>query len=230
MKSVCRRVLMLLLLLCVSCASAAGPFTFSDERFQGIFTTDNLNAIIEEYSLYDGWYWTTPADVLQTYHGVPECPGWTDTAVNQHELKGFLEGWYGCRWGTDRVPHAMPNAGGFGECFGFAQFLGYLLSGDVNPSRDWDFFYSLEKAGGFRVGDIVRVEYRANKKRYRHSAMVYAVNGDEILFLQVSSTRFNLLSVGRGFSDGNYTDETDPEIIGSIPSIKISRSSLNNQQ
>lgn len=226
MKAASCLLLTILLLFCIADASAAS-FSFSDDRFRGEFTTENLDAIIEEYELYDGWYWTTQADVLQTYHGVPDCPGWTDTAVNIHELKGWEKGWYGCRWGMDRVPAAMPNAGGYGECFGFAHFIGYLLSGDVNPSKDWDFFYSVEAAGGFRVGDIVRVEYRANKKRYRHSAVVYAVNGDEILFLQISSTRFNLISVGTGFTDGNHIDERNPEILASIPSVKISRSRLN---
>ena len=36
----------------VSCAE----FLFHDDRFCGRFTTENLDAIIEEYELYDGWY------------------------------------------------------------------------------------------------------------------------------------------------------------------------------
>ena len=227
MKTSCRLLILVsVMVLCFVSASAAS-FSFSDDRFCGIFTTENLDAIVEEYELFDGWYWTTQADILQTFHGVPDCPGWTDTAVNVHGLKGYLDGWYGYRWGLDKVPAMMPNAGGWGECFGFSQFIGHLLSGYVNPSRDWRFYYSLEAAGGFRVGDIVRVEYRANKKLYRHSAVVYAVNGDEILFLQVSSTRFNRISVAGGFSDGNHINETDPEIVGTIPGVKISRSELN---
>ena len=222
-------IIILFIFLIPVSGSSAASFSFSDDRFIGQFTTENLDAIIEEYELFDGWYWTTRAGVLQTYHGVPECPGWTDTAVNKNHLKGYLKDWYGCRWGMDRVPAAMPNAGGFGECFGFAQFIGYLLSGDVNPSRDWDFFYSLESAGGFRVGDIIRVEYRAKNKQFQHSAVVYAVNGEEILFLQASSSKFNRISVGNGFSDGNHNNETDLYILGSIPSIKICRSRLNMQ-
>ena len=50
-------------------------FLFHDDRFRGRFTTENLDAIIDEYELYDGWYWTTEADVTQNFHGHPECPG-----------------------------------------------------------------------------------------------------------------------------------------------------------
>ena len=226
MKTVFRTVLVILAVFCITGASAASS-SFSDDRFRGIFTTENLDAIIAEYELLDGWYWTTQADIDQTFHGVQDCPGWTDTAVNRYHLTGYLPDWYGCRWGIDRVPAAIPNVRGYGECFGFAQFIGYLLSGDMNPQRDWRFYYSLEAAGGFRVGDIVRVEYRANKKRYRHSAVVYSVNGDEIHFLQISGRQFNRISVGSGFTDGNHIDETDASIIGNIPSIKICRSELN---
>ena len=85
----------------------------------------------------------------------------------------------------------------------------------------------MEAASGLRVGDIVRVEYRANKMSFQHSAVVYAVNGEEILFLQISSLNYNLISVGKGFSDGNHLNETSPEIIAQIPSLKICRSPLS---
>ena len=116
---------------------------------------------------------------------------------------------------------------GYGECFGFAQFIGYLLDGEMNPQHNWDFYYSVEAAGGLRVGDIVRVEYRARGKEYHHSAVVYAVNGDEILFIQISSYNYNCISVGSGFSDGNHQNESSLEVISGIPGLKISRSPLN---
>ena len=133
-------------------STALAAYNFTDDRFAGIFTTENLNAIIEEYELYDGWYWTTPANTAQTYHGIPECPGWTDTAVNRHNRSGFRKDWYGCRWGIDQVASYSPNTGGWGECFGFAQFIGYLLSGEPNPHKNWKCYYSMEAAGGLRVG------------------------------------------------------------------------------
>lgn len=220
------RLPLLLLLLVLSVSSAFASFDFSDDRFRGVFTTENLDAIIEAYELYDGWYWTTPARVPQTYHGVPECPGWTDTAVNKAGRQGYLKGWYGCRWATNQVLPTTPTYG-YGECFGFAQFIGYLLDGEINPQHNWDFYYSVESAGGLRVGDIIRVEYRSAGKLYHHSAVVYAVNGDEILFVQLSSLNFNRISIGAGFSDGNYQGETSLETISQIPSLKISRSPLN---
>ena len=231
-----RRVRRFLLVLCAAvlyASSALAAYNYKDERFAGVFTTENLDAIIEAYELYDGWYWTTPADTLQDYHGVPECPGWTDTAVNRYHRHAFREGWYGCRWGEDEVASYSPNTGGYGECFGFAQFIGYLLSGEPNPHKNWKTYYSrkgksaVEAAGGLRVGDIVRVEYRANGSTFQHSAVVYAVNGEEVLFLQISSIRYNLISVGKGFSDGNHIDETNPDVIAEIPGVKICRSQLN---
>ena len=54
--------LSLCFLLSISAASA--EFTFSDDRFRGRFTTENLDAIIDEYELFDGWYWTTRANIL----------------------------------------------------------------------------------------------------------------------------------------------------------------------
>ena len=72
-------------------STALAAYNFTDDRFAGIFTTENLNAIIEEYELYDGWYWSTLANTAQTYHGIPECPGWTDTAVNRHNRSGLPE-------------------------------------------------------------------------------------------------------------------------------------------
>lgn len=201
----------------------AAAFEFSDERFRGELTTANLDRIIEAYELYDGWYWTTPADTLQTYHGVPESPGWTSTS-EKLKLRGIRAGWYGCRWPVDRVRSAAPDQGGYAECFAFAQFIGYLLSGEVNPQHNWKFFYSVEAAGGsLQVGDILRTEYRYKKNLYQHSAVVYAVNGEEILFLQVSGGSGNRISIGKGFTDGHYKDLTDPEAIAEIPGLKISR-------
>ena len=221
-----RRLPLLMLLVVLSVSSASAAFDFSDDRFRGIFSTENLDAIIEEYELMDGWYWTTRARVPQTYHGVPDCPGWTDTAVNKAGKNEYLRGWYGCRWATNQVLPTTPTYG-YGECFGFAQFIGYLLDGEINPQHNWDFYYSMEAAGGLRVGDIIRVEYRSGGKFYHHSAVVYAVNGDEVLFIQISSLNYNRISVGKGFSDGNYKDETSMEVISQIPSLKISRSPLN---
>ena len=137
--------------------------------------------------------------------------------------KGYLKGWYGCRWPINRVMLTSPEKGGYAECFAFAQFIGYLLSGEVNPQHNWDFYYSIEAAGGLRVGDIVRVEYRKNKREFHHSAVVYAVNGDEVLFLQVSGGNYNQISIGRGFTDGNVEDLVNPDEIAAIPGLKVSR-------
>ena len=213
-----------LLVFCIvlSVSAARADFSFSDDRFRDDLSTENLDAIIDEYELYDGWYWTTPADVSQDFHGHPEAPGW-NTTVDERKLKAYLPGWYGCRWPIDHVRKKAPDKGGYAECFAFAQFIGYLLSGDVNPQHHWHFYYSTEASSGLRVGDIVRAEYRKNGHEYHHSAVVYAVNGDEILFLQVSGGSYNRISVGKGFSDGNVVNVTSPEQISALSGLKISR-------
>ena len=190
-------------------------------------TTDNLDAIIDEYELYDGWYWTTPADVTQDFHGHPESPGW-NTSVDKAGRTDYRPGWYGCRWPVDHVRKYAPDQGGYAECFAFAQFVGYLLSGEVNPQHNWDFYYSIKAACGLQVGDIIRAEYKKNNHEYHHSAVVYSVNGDEILFMQVSGGSFNRISIGQGFTDGNYINATSIEQLSEIPGLKISRFTVSD--
>lgn len=219
-----RRLAALMLLLCfmLPFSRAFSEFTFSDNRFRDNLTTENLDAIIDEYELFDGWYWTTKADIPQDFHGHAESPGWT-TTVDSVKGKAYLKGWYGCRWPIDHVRKAAPDEGGYAECFAFAQFIGYLLSGEINPQHNWKYYYSINESGPLRVGDIVRVEYRWNGHEYHHSAVVYAVNGEEILFLQVSGGNYNKISVGRGFSDGRLENATTLEEISAVPGLKISR-------
>jgi len=197
-------------------------FLFSDTRFQNTLTTENIDAIIEEYELFDGWYWTTPAEVSQDFHGHPDAPGWT-SSVEIRNRNEYLPGWYGCRWPIDHVRKAAPDKGGYAECFAFANFIGYLLSGELNPQGNWDFYYSIEASSGLQVGDIVRVEYRKNNHEIHHSAVVYAINGEEIIYLQVSGGNYNKISIGKGFSDGNVMDVRSLEGLSAIPGLKISR-------
>ena len=217
-----------ILLLLMNGLSASSEFLFQDDRFRGDISTEMLDRIIQEYELFDGWYWTTPADVTQDFHGRENAPGWTSTC-DKYGRREYLPGWYGCRWPVDHVRKAAPDQGGNSECFAFAQFIGYLLSGELNPQHHWDFFYSVKAAGGLRVGDIVRVEYRFQKKSYQHSAVVYAVNDSEVTFLQVSGGNYNRISVGKGFTDGNRQVERSEEVIASIPGIKISRWNPENK-
>ena len=224
MKFTIRMLACLLLLLCFPFNVVfAGPdFLFSDDRFRGNFTTENLDAIIDEYELFDGWYWTTEADIPQTFHGHPECPGWT-SAAEKNGRHIWLKGWYGCRWPIDHVRKAAPDRGGYAECFAFAQFIGYLLSGEINPQGNWDFWYSFDDAGELHVGDIIRVEYKHKKKTYNHSAVVYAVEGDDIRFIQVSGNSCNRISIGSGFTDGNYQNVTNIDLIRQLKGVRICR-------
>ena len=66
MKTLSRLFCLLLIMLFCFPQHASAFFEFSDDRFQGEFTTENLDRIIQEYELYNDWYWTTPADIPQT--------------------------------------------------------------------------------------------------------------------------------------------------------------------
>ena len=207
---------------------ASAGLDFADERFQGDFSTENLNRIIEEYELYDGWYWTTRPYTVQTYHGVENAPGWTDTAVNVYGRTFYKKGMFGCRWDSNIVMPEYPGMGR-GECFGFASFVGYLLSGEYNPHGHWTRYYSLKASGGVRVGDIVRTDFTANDIRYQHSAIVYSVSdADEVLFLQLSGSLYNQIILHKGFSDGYHPELKTLEDLNKLPNIRICRSPLNS--
>lgn len=223
-------VSMLCIILCitflfVSCASASfGTFQFEDDRFVGVFTTENLDRIIEEYELYDSWYWTTGPRVDQTFHGTEDA-GWTDTAVTKNGGRAFIQDTYGCRWLANRVNPEVYGGltGGYGECFGFSMFIGYLLSGDYNPYKTWHYYSSLDASDGLRVGDILRTNYKGG-----HSAVVYSITDDEILFLQVSGSSYNRISVGASFLCGYPIALTTVDEIKMLPAnITIRRSELN---
>lgn len=221
-------VILSIVFLAVTDASASyGTFQYEDERFIGGFTTENLDRIIEEYELYNDWYWTTPPRIIQTFHGTSD-PGWTDTAANVYGRRNYIQDMYGCRWLANRVNPDIPGGmtGGYGECFGFAQFIGYLLSGDYNLYKSWKYYSSLDDSGGLRVGDVLRTDYKVG-----HSAVVYSVSEDEILFLQVSGSSYNRISVGEGFLCGYPSPLTTLTEISELPAdITIRRSVLNEDE
>lgn len=206
--------------------------TFTDTRFQGKYTTENLDAIIEEYELYDTWYWSTPGWTYQTFHGQEGKKGWTQTSKEIHDPFIYSWGWFGCRWNWNMVDPGEPNREGWGECFGFCQFLGYLLSGERNPHRYWVPFRSIREAGGLKPGDIVRIEYTDDMGFHQHSAMVYSVDEDKgefghALFLQVSGGNYNRLYIRRGYTGAGLAGSTDLTDIMICPGVSILRAEEN---
>ena len=228
MKTLSRLFCLLLIMLFCFPQHASAFFEFSDDRFQGEFTTENLDRIIQDYELYNDWYWTTPADIPQTFHGLQNSPGWTDTGTRRNR-NNYVQGIYGCRWLRNQVSSVSPG-GGYGECFGFAMFIGYLLSGEKNPYTGWKKYYGLIKSDGLRVGDILRAEYDFYGKKSAHSAVVYSVTENEILFLQVSGSSYNRISIGTGFSDRNFDNPTTLDQLLKIPGTKVCRAPQNIQK
>ncbi len=109
-------LLFLLTLFFLFPAPGSADFTFTDTRFQGIYTTANLDRIIDAYHLYDGWFWSTRAFTDQTFHGLPDQPGWTDSSSAHRDWGKFFPEYFGCRWGVDQVSKYTPAGGGYGEC------------------------------------------------------------------------------------------------------------------
>ncbi len=207
----------------------ASEGSFTDTRFRGDYSTENLDAIIEEYELFDGWYWTTETAVYQDYHGQEDKKGWTQSSRERFAFFDPARGWYGCRWNWDEVDRTCPNGEGWGECFGFCQLLGYLLSGDRNPHGHWPTFESVRQAGGLKPGDIVRVEYSNEEGVFQHSAMVYSVDeeNEKVTFVQASGANYNRLYIRRGFTGAGLGGTTDLTDIVNCPGLRIMRAEEN---
>ena len=76
------------------------------------------------------------------------------------------------------------------------------------------------------MGDVLRTDYKVG-----HSAVVYYVSDDEILFLQVSGSSYNRISVGEGFLCGYPYPLTTLAEISELPAgITIRRSVLNEDE
>ena len=222
----------LILSLCVGdpVSARAEASECTDTRFQGVYTTENIQAILDAYDLIDGWYWVTQAEVIQDFHGRENAPGWTDS-TKKRLGSSMLEtdGFFGCRWNLKQVNARLPNADGWGECFGFAQFIGYLLSGDRNPHGHWKAYYSVWEAKGLKPGDIVRVYYETEDGVRQHSAVVYEALDDQVIFIQVCGATYNKLSIRHGFIGGGMNTNNLYKI-AKAPGLRIYRAPDNVEE
>ena len=53
--------------------------------------------------------------------------------------------------------------------------------------------------------------------------MVYEIEGEDFRFIQVSGGSNNRISVGNGYTDGNYQDVTSVDELRHLWGVKISR-------
>ena len=229
-KSICFLLAGMIFLFSFPRNGKAYEASFTDTRFQGVYTQENLDAILEEYELYDQWFWCTQAQVPQTFHGQEGKMGWTESSEAYFDPYDYTLGWYGCRWNWDAVEATDPNGFGWGECFGFCQFLGYLLSGERNPHGNWPAFDSIQDAQGLRPGDILRIEYTDERGvLHQHSAMVYSVDeeSETVLFLQVAGTLYNLLNIRCGFTGAGLYGSTSLAEIARMPGLRVMRAEEN---
>ncbi|MBQ6256110.1 MAG: hypothetical protein IJJ60_05925 [Clostridia bacterium] len=68
-KSLCLVMILLAEIFFRISVAKAAEGTYTDTRFQSVYSTENLDVIIEAYELFDGWYWSTQLNVTQNYHG-----------------------------------------------------------------------------------------------------------------------------------------------------------------
>ncbi len=167
--------------------------------------------------------------MFQDFHGHEGKKGWTQTSKERFDPFVYSWGWFGCRWNWDALDDSMPNTYGWGECFGFCQFLGYLLSGERNPHGRWVPFLSVKQAKGLKPGDILRVEYTDETGLHQHSAMVYSVDEEKgkVLFLQVSGSNYNRIYTRRGFTGAGLAGTALLSDIALCPGLRILRAEQN---
>lgn len=134
----------------------------------GVYTTENIKAICEDYDFEEGMYWSYDSRVSgasTTYKATTHKANTSTSTKKGKPGEQYYEGY---------------EFAGSWECRGFALYLGYLLSGNRSPLEEWDrygHYYKygfdakpLDAAGDPIVGDIIIST--------SHTAMVYSTYVD----------------------------------------------------
>ncbi len=157
-------------------------------------STAAIKEVCNRYGFKSGAYWT------YDYNKVNKTQAELDAAAtNGYKASGVP---YGS--GKYRSRHYSNSDTHYGEyifkggrqCYGFANFIGYQLTGSV-PTSGWTKYSSVtqvENAGGLQVGDVIRSS--------GHSAMVLTVSGSSITTVECWGGNNNKISVG-GYFNGS---------------------------
>ncbi len=147
-------------------------------------STNEIQRICDEYGFTTGRYWSySEGSGNPTAYTASDQKATTTTSTQKGrpgdgDYKGYR------------------FAGG-SECWAFAGFIGYKLSGFSNPyDRSWTKFESLNSlnaAGGIAVGDLIRTR--------NHSAIVYSISDNgNLRFVQCGGGINNSISVDGFFN------------------------------
>lgn len=146
----------LLVLVCV-CTSMVLPVQAkAASDYYGTYTTENLQSICDAYNFKNGYYWSYNTTVSGAS---------TKYTASTHKAKTSTSDKYGKPGETNYKGYSFD---GGSECWGFAGFLGYKLSGIKTPNTKWKKYTSETALGDIRVGDIIR--------HSSHSAVVLTVS------------------------------------------------------
>jgi len=176
----------------------------------GVFSTGNLQKILDAYSIKTGYYWgynTKENGAEYSYVANTEVPITYTWSVNS-DKHGYSPNsdYYGYKYWIGNQS--------FEECWGLAYFLGAKLSG-VEPT-EWNVFYSIDAVnatGGVRVGDIIRGR--------RHSAIVYKVNNDgSFSVVQCGGSYCNVIDVDSCFGHSTYAGGTGLDTLWKIDDLQ----------
>ena len=176
----------------VLCMLLAGLLTTG--ALAGSISTSAIQDVCNRYGFKSGAYWT------YDYNGVDK----TKSALDAAATSGYRASGVPYGSGTYRSAYYSGSDTHYGEyifqggrqCFGFANFIGYQITGSV-PTSSWTRYNSVaevEQAGGLQVGDVIRAG--------GHSAMVYKVSGSTIYTVECWGGSKNKISVG-GYFNGS---------------------------
>ncbi len=163
----------------------------------GSITTAAIKKVCSDYGFKTGAYWT------YDYNAV----GKTQAVLDAAATKGYKASKVPYGSGSYRSKYYPSSNTHYGEyifqggrqCFGFANFIGYKLTGKV-PTSSWTKYTSVaqvEAAGGLQVGDVIRSS--------GHSAMVLTVSGGKITTAECWGGSKNKISVGGKFNGSANT-------------------------
>lgn len=162
--------LVVLVLLCTSYLVVPGSATAVGEYY-GTYTTENLKAICEAYNFKEGYYWSYNETVPGASSAYTASTHKAYTVTSNGNKRPGEKNYKGYSFGGS-------------ECYGFAEFLGYKLSGLKYPKTKWKKYTTSESLGDIRVGDIVRYDtIQQNGKKWMHTAVALTVNDDGTFYV-----------------------------------------------
>ena len=157
-------------------------------------TTGAIQDVCNRYGFKSGAYWT------YDYSNVEK----TKSALDAAATSGYCASSVPYGSGKYRSQYYSGSDTHYGEyifqggrqCFGFANFIGYQLTGSV-PTSGWKKYSSVaevESVGGLQVGDVIRAG--------GHSAMVLTVSGSTVTTVECWGGNKNKIAIG-GYFNGS---------------------------